>query len=68
MLELKTSWKTIKVCGGCKSTNIKGHEVNYCGKCGKMGAQLVLRRFILSLFSIKKEYKKYDNYKNPFSE
>jgi hypothetical protein len=65
-MEFKTSWEKFRVCGRCLSTKIKGRSYPYCGKCGKMGAQIVLKRYTFSFFKIQKEYKQYDNMVNPF--
>ena len=63
---MKTAWRKIKVCNRCKSTKIIG--CFHCGDCGKEGYQAVLMRYDISLFGIKKEYKKYSNYVNPFDQ
>lgn len=67
MKVFKSSWRLEAVCGGCKSTNIKGAHPPFCGDCSRLGKQLVLMRKIRRFPYIKtiKEYRKYDNYVNP---
>ena len=68
--KMKTNWDLIRVCNNCLSKRIKGSldGSRYCAKCGHTGIQLVLMRHNFSLFKIKKEYKKYSNYANPFDK
>lgn len=66
---MKTNWKRINVCNNCLSkriaVNIYG---SYCKKCGNTGIQSVLMRYHISLFKVKKEYKQYLHYVNPFEK
>lgn len=63
---MTTKWKLVKVCGKCLQ---QGHsKATFCEECGGIGMQSVLKRYIVKLFRVDVEYKKYAHCVNPFED
>lgn len=69
MVIWRTPWKKYVVCDKCKDATLMGVIVRlHCVKCGHIGSQKVSRRYVVSLFGIKKEYKQHMNIAKKFKD